>query len=390
MKKQIYLDYAATTPLDKRVVKAMCACLDIDGAFGNPTSSTHSYGLQAKQTVETARGEVAELIGAEAREIIFTSGATESDNLALKGVAFAYAEKGRHVITSAIEHKAVIDVCAFLETKGFRVSYLTPDKQGQITLAQIEKALCDDTILISIMAVNNELGTGYPLEEIGELARARKILFHVDAAQAVGKVPIDVKKMHIDLLSISGHKMYGPKGIGALYIRRKPKVKIAPLIHGGGHERGYRAGTLATHQIVGLGKACVLMSENRQKFYQHVLHLRTVFLRQISMLKAIIINTPLENSYPGIINITFEGVDGEALIGFLHEFALSMGSACNSASIEPSYVLRTIGLTQEQAHGSLRFSFGQYTTEEEVDFAAQKTVESVNKLRALSPKWERD
>ncbi len=388
MTKQIYLDYASTTPVDKAVAKEMCEYLSIDGQFGNPASNTHDFGMIAKLAVDEAREKVAQLIHADSREIVFTSGATESDNLAIKGAAFSYQNKGKHIITSNIEHKAVIDTCQYLESQGFDVTYLEADDKGQITLEQVRKAIRQDTILISIMAVNNELGTAYPLAEIGALARERKILFHVDAAQGVGKIDIDVVAMNIDLLSLSAHKIYGPKGIGALYVRRKPKIKLVPLIHGGGHEGGYRSGTLATHQIVGLGEACQLMFDKQTTFLKHVTALREIFLEKLSSLSHIIINTPLENSYPGIVNITFKGIDGEALIAFLHKMAVSMGSACNSASVEPSFVLTAIGLSQEDAHSSIRFSFGQYTTKNEVIFAAETVLESVNKLRGLSPRWQ--
>ena len=386
--KQIYLDYASTTPVADEVVAQMLKYLGFDNAFGNPASNTHDYGWQAKEAVDNARLQVAHLINAEAREIVFTSGATESDNLAIKGVADAYLNRGKHIITSMIEHKAVMDTCAYLETKGYVVTYLKPDAKGQISLEQIKNALTKETILVSIMAVNNELGTTYPLAEIGALCRERKVLFHVDAAQGVGKIEIDVKVMHIDLLSISAHKIYGPKGIGALYVRRKPKVKLTPLIHGGGHEQGFRSGTLATHQIVGLGSACELMSSKQNELNKHVHELRKQFLQGINVLPELIINTPLDNSYAGIVNITFKGVDGESLVAMLYQLAVSMGSACNSASVEPSFVLSAIGLTQQQAHASLRFSFGRYTTSADIDIATAAIVDVVTKLRALSPLWQ--
>ncbi|WP_116963403.1 IscS subfamily cysteine desulfurase [Fastidiosibacter lacustris] len=382
--KQIYLDYASTTPVAQEVIDEMLKYLSFENIFGNPASNTHEYGWYAKEAVDKARQQVALLICADSREIVFTSGATESDNLAIKGVADAYANKGKHIITSSIEHKAVIDTCAYLETKGYTVSYLVPDQKGQITAEQVMQTIQPDTILVSLMAVNNELGTCYPLAEIGALCKENKILFHVDAAQGFGKIDVDVRAMNIDLLSISAHKIYGPKGVGALYVRRKPKVKLTPLIHGGGHENGYRSGTLATHQIVGLGQACVLMQKKGNSFYRHVENLRAIFLKKIEALPNITINTPLANSYPGIVNITFEGVDGEALVAMLHNLAVSMGSACNSASIEPSFVLLNIGLSQQQAHASLRFSFGQYTTVREVHIAADSVVAAVTKLRALS------
>lgn len=388
--KQIYLDYASTTPVADEVVAQMLKYLSFDTAFGNPASNTHDYGWQAKEAVDNARLQVAELFNAEAREIVFTSGATESDNLAIKGVADAYLNRGKHIVTSMIEHKAVIDTCVYLEAKGYEVTYLKPDAKGQILPEQVKKALRDDTILVSIMAVNNELGTIYPLAEIGALCRERKILFHVDAAQGVGKIPIDVKAMNVDLLSMSGHKIYGPKGIGVLYVRRKPKVKLTPLIHGGGHEQGFRSGTLATHQIVGLGTACELMRLQQNELSEHVRKLRDQFLQGINVLPELIINTPLQNSYNGIVNITFKGVDGESLAAMLYQLAVAMGAACNSASVEPSFVLSAIGLTQQEAHASLRFSFGRYTTKEDIDIATAAIVEVVTKLRALSPLWVGD
>ena len=357
--------------------------------FGNPASNIHSFGLRAKEAVERSRTKIANIIGATEKEIIFTSGATESDNLAIKGVAFSNQNKNKHIITSSIEHRAIIDTCLFLKTQGFKVTFISPDNKGQITQKKIKKAIRDDTILISLMAVNNELGTFYPISEIGALAREKNIIFHVDAAQGVGKILIDVNTMKIDLLSISAHKIYGPKGIGALYIRRKPKIKVTPLIHGGGHESGARSGTLATHQIIGLGDACQLMIENREKFYRHIKQLRSNFIEQMKKLPRIIINTPLDNSYPGIINITFEGIDGETLITLLDNLSVSMGSACASSSPEPSHVLIAIGLSPTQAHSSLRFSFGKDTTFKEISIASKKIINAVNKLRKLSPQWKK-
>lgn len=385
--KKIYLDYASTTPVADEVITEMLKYLSFDNAFGNPASNTHDYGWEAKEAVDIARLQVAQLINAEAREIVFTSGATESDNLAMKGVADAYKSRGKHILTSMIEHKAVIDTCTYIQSQGYEVTYLQPDHKGQISLQSIQDALRDDTILVSIMAVNNELGTIYPLAEIGDLCYKHKILFHVDAAQGVGKIAIDVKTMKIDLLALSGHKIYGPKGVGALYVRRKPKVKLTPLIHGGGHEQGFRAGTLATHQLVGLGKACELMLEKQAELVQHVHVLREKFLQGLSDLPQLIINTPLDNSYSGILNITFKGVDGESLMAMLYQLAISMGSACNSANVEPSYVLSAIGLKQQEAHASLRFSFGRYTTKEDVDIAVEAIVDVIKKLRAISPLW---
>lgn len=386
--KQIYLDYAATTPVANEVINEMLKFLSFESAFGNPASNTHDYGWQAKEAVDIARVQVAKLINADLREIVFTSGATESDNLAIKGVADAYSSRGKHIVTTMIEHKAVLDTCAYLETRGYEVTYLQPCEKGQIFLGKIKNALRIDTILVSIMAVNNELGTMYPLTEIGRLCQEQKILFHVDAAQGVGKIVINVKTMHIDLLSISGHKLYGPKGSGALYVRRKPKLKLTPLMHGGGHENGFRSGTLATHQIVGLGKACEIMSAVQTVSTLHVKMLRDLFLKDLSVLPALIINTPLDNSYPGIVSVTFKGVDGESMIAMLYQLAVSMGSACTSSSVEPSYVLSAIGLKQQEAHATLRFSFGRYTTKEDLKIATLILVDTVTKLRALSPLWQ--
>ena len=386
--RQIYLDYAATTPIAQEVAEKMMRYMTVSTEFGNPASNTHDYGWQANQAVEHARDQVARLIAADKREIVFTSGATESDNLAIKGIAYTYQHKGRHIITSTIEHKAVIDTCKYLQTKGFEVSYIQPDAKGQITAEQVKQAITENTILVSIMAVNNELGTCYPLAEIGAICKAYKIPFHVDAAQGVGKVVINVKEMAIDLLSISAHKIYGPKGIGALYVRRKPKLKLEPLIHGGGHEKGYRSGTLATQQIVGLGQASELVYKNCEQNYKEMQQFRDLFIEKIARLDHLIINSPLKNSYPGIINITFKGVDGESLVAMLHQFAVSMGSACNSASVEPSFVLSAIGLTQQEAHASIRFSFGRYTKVTEVEHVAETVIQAVEKLRLLSPVWQ--
>ncbi|MFZ9035319.1 MAG: cysteine desulfurase family protein [Francisellaceae bacterium] len=386
--KQIYFDYAATTPVDKRVINIMQDYLGIEGEFGNPASNTHNYGLVANEVIEKSRAQIATLIGAESREVIFTSGATESDNLAIKGIAYAYAHKGRHIITTRIEHKAVLDTCAFLETEGFNVTYLDVDKHGQIDLQRLKNAIGAETILISIMAVNNELGTIYPLAEIGQLAREHKLYFHVDAAQGVGKIDIDVKAMNIDLLSLSGHKIYAPKGIGALYVRRKPKIRLAPLIHGGGHELGYRSGTLATHQIAALGKACEIMAEEGQNEREKLERWRDLLIDHLINIPAVMINTPVANSYAGIINVTFKGVDGESLIGMLHEFALSTGSACNSQAIEPSFVLSAIGVTREDAHSTLRISMGRFTAEADILKLAECIDKSVSLLRSLSPFWQ--
>lgn len=386
--KQIYLDYAATTPVDPDVAKAMSECLSMEGNFGNPASNTHLYGYAALEAVDLARENLGRLINADPREIIYTSGATESNNLALKGVADAYSNKGNHIITSAIEHKAILDTCKFLETKGVDITYLRPDANGMHSIEQIEGAITDKTILVSMMYVNNELGVIQNISKIGELCRSKKILFHVDAAQAVGKLPIDVKEENIDLLSISAHKFYGPKGIGALYVRRKPKIKLTPIIHGGGHELGYRSGTLATHQIVGLGKAAEIANNTMKENYEHISGLRKRLISGIKTLESIKVNSVLESSYPGIINIGFPGVDGEALLMALNKLALSSGSACNSAVYESSHVLRGIGLSDELADQSLRISIGKYTTEQDIDTAIDEIIKHVTRLRKLSPKYK--
>lgn len=386
--KQIYLDYASTTPIDKGVAHQMSQYLYND-SFGNTASNTHYFGWKARAAVENSRIKIANIINAKPQEIILTSGATEANNLTFKGVAFAYKTKGKHIITSSVEHKTVINTCVFLKNQGFKVTFVSPDCKGQITPEQIKKEVCDDTILISLMAVNNELGTCYPISEVGKLAKEKNILFHVDAAQGIGKIPVNVEKIKVDLLSISAHKIYGPKGIGALYVRKKPKIKLIPLFHGGGHEYGLRSGTLATHQIVGLGAACQLMNNGKERIYQHVIQLRNYFLEKINILPKIIINTPIDNSYPGIVNITFEGVDSESLVAFLHNIAVSMGSACDSSGMEPSHVLTAIGLTAIQANASLRFSFGKDTSFEEIDFSSQKIINAVIKLRKLSSEWNK-
>ncbi len=384
--KQVYLDYAATTPVDPDVAQAMFECLTIEGNFGNPASNTHYYGYAALEAVNQAREQLSSLLNAEPREIVFTSGATESNNLALKGVMDAYANKGNHIITSSIEHKAILDTCKFLESKGCEVTYLKPDEKGLHSLSQIQEAVTDSTVLVSIMYVNNELGCIQPVSEIGELCRSKKLLFHVDAAQAVGKLPIDVREENIDLLSISGHKFYGPKGVGALYVRRKPKVKLTPIIHGGGHEQGHRSGTLATHQIVGLGKAAEIAATSLHENYKKIQHLRDRLLSGVAKLQNIKVNGDINQSYPGIVNIGFHGVDGEALLMALNKLALSSGSACNSAVYESSHVLRGIGLSDELADQSLRISIGKYTTDQDIDIAIEEIIKHVTRLRQLSPK----
>lgn len=382
----IYLDYASTTPTDPRVIFAMQAALEQH--YGNPASRSHSYGWLAEDLVEESRQKVAALINASAKEIVWTSGATESDNLAIKGAAKFYQGRGKHIITCKTEHKAVLDTCRQLEVEGFEVTYLSPDDDGILSLDAIKAAVRDDTILISIMHVNNELGVIQDIESIGEFTRDRGILFHVDAAQSAGKVEIDVKKAKVDLLSLSAHKVYGPKGVGALYVSRKPRVRLEAIIHGGGHERGMRSGTLATHQIVGMGVACMLAKEGLAKESAILAKYKQKLLDSLSTIEASKINGSVKQSIPGILNISFNYVEGESLMMALKHLAVSSGSACTSASLEPSYVLRAIGLSDELAHSSLRISFGRFTTEEEIDKTIESIFAAVAKLRDLSPLWE--
>ncbi len=388
MKLPIYLDYSATTPVDPRVAAKMVGCLTPDGNFGNPASRSHVFGWRAEEAVEHARHQVAELVGADPREIVWTSGATESDNLALKGAAHFYASKGRHIVTSKIEHKAVLDTCRQLEREGFEVTYLDPQPDGLITPEMVEAALREDSILVSIMHVNNEIGTVNDIAAIGELTRARGVLFHVDAAQSTGKVAIDLERLKVDLMSFSAHKTYGPKGIGALYVRRKPRVRIEAQMHGGGHERGMRSGTLATHQIVGMGEAFELARKEMAGENQRIAALQARFYQQVQSLEELYVNGSLTARVPHNLNLSFNFVEGESLIMALKDLAVSSGSACTSASLEPSYVLRALGRNDELAHSSIRFTFGRFTTEEEVDYAARKVCEAVSKLRELSPLWD--
>ena len=389
MKKPIYLDYSATTPVDPRVAKLMCSYLTPDdGLFGNAASRSHQYGWDAEDAIDTARKHVANLINANPKEIVWTSGATESDNLAIKGVAEFYAKKGKHIITCKTEHKAVLDTCRNLERFGYEVTYLDPKSNGLIDLAELEAAMREDTILVSIMHVNNEIGVIQDIPTIGKLCRARKILFHVDAAQSAGKTPIDVEAMNIDLLSLSAHKIYGPKGIGALYVRRKPRVRLEAQMHGGGHERGMRSGTLATHQIVGMGEAFRLAAEELEQDYAHALKLRERLLKGVSDIEENYINGDMERRVPHNLNISFNYVEGESLMMALNELAVSSGSACTSASLEPSYVLRALGRSDELAHSSIRFSFGRFTTEADIDRAIELLHQKIDKLRSLSPLWD--
>ncbi len=388
MKLPIYLDYSATCPVDERVAQKMVQFMTMDGTFGNPASRSHRFGWQAEEAVDTAREQIADLLNADPREIVFTSGATESDNLAIKGAANFYSKKGKHIITSKTEHKAVLDPCRQLEREGFEVTYLEPESNGIIDLNKLKDAMREDTVLVSIMHVNNEIGVIQDINSIGELCRERKIVFHVDAAQSAGKLPIDVQETKVDLISLSAHKAYGPKGIGALYVRRKPRIRLEAQMHGGGHERGFRSGTLPTHQIVGMGEAFRVAKEDMEKDYQHALNLRNRLLDQIKDLEEVTINGDLEQRVPHNLNVSFAFVEGESLLMSLKDLAVSSGSACTSASLEPSYVLRALGLNDELAHSSVRFSFGRYTTEEEVDYAAAQIREAVTKLRDMSPLWD--
>ena len=384
----IYLDYLSTTPVDPRVVEAMTQCLSMDGVFGNPASRSHQYGWKAEEAIENARCQVAELINADPREIVWTSGATESDNLAIKGAAHFYQRKGKHIITSKIEHKAVLDTCRQLEREGFEVTYLEPNTDGLTTPEMIADAIREDTSVVSVMHANNEIGVVNDIAGIGEVCRARGVIYHVDAAQSTGKLPLDMEAMKVDLLSISAHKMYGPKGIGALYVRRKPRVRIEAQMHGGGHERGMRSGTLATHQIVGLGEAARIANEEMQAEGERLRALRQRFWDAINDIPEVHINGSRDHRLPGALNVSFAFVEGESLLMSLKDLAISSGSACTSASLEPSYVLRALGLNDELAHSSLRFSFGRFTTEENVDRAATSVRYAVDKLRELSPLWD--
>src|ERR1043165_7549650 len=382
----IYMDYGATTPVDPRVVDAMIPWLREH--FGNPASRSHAWGWEAEEAVEKARGYVAELINADPREIVWTSGATESNNLALKGAAHFYKGKGRHLVTMKTEHKAVLDTMRELERQGFEVTYLDPRPDGLLDLEKFEAALRPDTSVVSIMFVNNEIGVIQPIERIGEITRARGILFHVDAAQSTGKVEIDLTKLKVDLMSFSAHKTYGPKGIGALYVSRKPRVRIEATMHGGGHERGMRSGTLATHQIVGMGEAFRVAKEDMAAENARIKALSDRFFKQVEGMEELYVNGSLTQRVPHNLNLSFNYVEGESLIMALRDLAVSSGSACTSAALEPSYVLRALGRNDELAHSSIRFTFGRFTTEEEVDYAASKVAGAVIKLRALSPLWD--
>ncbi|GAA04833.1 IscS subfamily cysteine desulfurase [Photobacterium leiognathi] len=388
MKLPIYFDYSATCPVDPRVAEKMMQCLTMEGNFGNPASRSHRYGWQAEEAVDAAREHIADLVNADPREIVFTSGATESDNLAIKGASHFYSKKGKHVITCKTEHKAVLDPCRQLEREGFEVTYLEPESNGLIDLAKLRDAMREDTVLVSIMHVNNEIGVVQDIAAIGELCRENKTVFHVDAAQSAGKLPIDVQEMKVDLISFSAHKIYGPKGIGALYVRRKPRIRLEAQMHGGGHERGFRSGTLPTHQIVGMGEAFRIAKEEMEQDFKHAVQLRDRLLKGLEGIEAMSINGDLEQRVPNNLNISFAFVEGESLLMALKDLAVSSGSACTSASLEPSYVLRALGLNDELAHSSIRFSFGRFTTEEEVDYAVAQIKGAVDKLREMSPLWD--
>lgn len=377
----IYLDYAATTPVDPRVAEKMVGCLTFDGNFANPASRSHIYGWKAEEAVEAARRQVADLVGADPREIVWTSGATESNNLAIKGIAHALSGRGRHVVTSRIEHKAVLDSCKQLEREGFDVTYLDPGAQGIVTVDQLRAALRDDTVLVTLMHVNNEIGTVHDLAALGQLLREHGVLFHVDAAQSTGKLAIDLRQLPVDMMSFSAHKTYGPKGVGALYVRRTLAVRPQALIHGGGHERGMRSGTLPTHQIVGMGEAFELAGQLMCAETARIAELHERFLTGLSSLSGVELNGSAEHRVPHNLNLAFAGVDGELLLLALKDLALSTGSACTSAAVEPSYVLRGIGLSDERAHSSLRISLGRFTEADDVDRAASILCDVVTRLR---------
>jgi len=384
--RPIYLDYSATTPVDPRVVDAMVPWLYEN--FGNPASRSHAFGWESEEAVERAREEVAKLVNADPREIVWTSGATESNNLAIKGAANFYAERGKHIITVKTEHKAVLDTCRELERQGFEVTYLNVKDNGLIDLDVFKAALRPDTVLVSVMMVNNEIGVIQDVESLGEICREKGIIFHVDAAQATGKVEIDLQKLKVDLMSFSAHKTYGPKGIGALYVRRKPRIRIEAQMHGGGHERGFRSGTLATHQIVGMGEAFRLAREEMGTENERIRMLRDRLWNGLSEIEEVYLNGDMDQRVPHNLNVSFNYVEGESLIMAIKELAVSSGSACTSASLEPSYVLRALGRNDELAHSAIRFTLGRFTTEKEVDFAVELIKSRVGKLRDMSPLWE--
>ncbi len=383
-----YMDYSATTPVDPRVAEKMAKYLTMEGDFGNAASRSHYYGWQAEKAIDEARSQVSDLIGADPREIVWTSGATESDNLAIKGIAHFYHKRGKHIITLKTEHKAVLDTCRQLEREGFEVTYLDPLPNGLLDLDVFKSAIREDTILASIMHVNNEIGVIQDLQAIGDICRENKVFFHVDAAQSAGKIEINLESLPVDLMSFSAHKIYGPKGMGALYVSRKPRVRLEAQIHGGGHERGMRSGTLATHQIVGIGEAFAIAKAEMKEEGERTLKLRERLLAGFADMEEVVVNGDLEHRIAGNLNISFNYVEGESLMMAISDVAVSSGSACTSASLEPSYVLRALGLTDELAHSSIRFSVGRYTTEHDVDNAIKLVREKVQKLRDLSPLWD--
>jgi len=382
------MDYSATTPVDKRVAEKMAKYLTMEGDFGNPASRSHYYGWQAEKAVDEARSQVASLVGADPREIVWTSGATESNNLAIKGIANFYHKRGKHIITLKTEHKAVLDTCRQLEREGFEVTYLEPLSNGLLDISTFKDAIREDTILASIKHVNNEIGVIQDIQSIGDICREHKIFFHVDAAQSVGKVPIDLASLPVDLMSFSAHKIYGPKGMGALYVSRKPRVRLEAQMHGGGHERGMRSGTLATHQIVGMGEAFAIAKAEMLEEGKKIKQLRDRLLDGFADMEEVVINGDIKQRVPGNLNISFNYVEGESLMMAISDVAVSSGSACTSASLEPSYVLRALGLSDELAHSSIRFSIGRYTTEKDIDDAIRLVREKVEKLRDLSPLWD--
>jgi cysteine desulfurase len=386
MKFPIYLDYSATTPVDPRVAQKMIPFLTEQ--FGNPASRSHAFGWEAEKAVEEARAHVAALLNADPKEIIWTSGATEGNNLAIKGAANFYKGKGRHIVTMKTEHKAVLDTVRELERQGFEATYLDPEQDGLLDLEKLKAAIRPDTVLVSVMMVNNEIGVIQPIAEIGEICRSKGIIFHCDAVQAAGKIPIDLQKLKVDLLTVTAHKVYGPKGIGALYVRRKPRVRIEPQIHGGGHERGLRSGTLPTHQIVGMGEAFRIAKLEMAAESERIRSLRDRLLAGFKDMEEVYVNGDMERRIPGNLNVSFNFVEGESLIMGIKDVAVSSGSACTSASLEPSYVLRALGRSDELAHSSIRFTIGRFTTEEEIDYAVKLLRAKIGKLRELSPLWE--
>jgi cysteine desulfurase len=388
MKFPLYLDYSATTPVDPRVAEKMCDCLTMDGTFGNPASRSHQFGWDAERLVDEARANVAALVGADPKEIIWTSGATESDNLAIKGAAHFYRKQGNHIITLKTEHKAVLDTCRQLEREGFEVTYLDVQDNGLVDLAAFEAAIRPETVVASVMHVNNEIGVIQDIAAIGAICRENKVIFHVDAAQSPGKVPIDLSSLPVDLMSFSAHKIYGPKGIGALYVQRKPRIRLEAQMHGGGHERGLRSGTLPTHQIVGMGEAFRIAAEEMAAENERILQLRNKLYDGLRDMEEVYVNGDMDHRIAGNLNISFNYVEGESLMMALKDLAVSSGSACTSASLEPSYVLRALGREDELAHSSLRFTLGRFTTEEEIDHVLSQVRTQVERLRDLSPLWD--